>query len=146
MRNKIKLGIFTTIFLIRHFFWHDTPLFSKSFFRFQNHVMKLKAHNKSKMQAKKVFWHVILHSYLCNVLCKLFIKIESNCFSKTYREMEGFYDQSKEARKKNVLHVTTKNYLGNILCKFLIKFESTWRCEIKEHTPLLTLDTLDTLG
>ena len=52
--------------------------------------------------------------------------------------MEGFYDQSKEARKKNVLHVTTKNYLGNILCKFLIKFESTWRCEIKEHTPLWT--------
>ena len=25
------------------------------------------------------FWHVILHSYLCNALCKFLIKIESTC-------------------------------------------------------------------
>ena len=31
-----------------------------------------------KMQAKKVFWCMILHSYFRNVLCKFFIKIKSN--------------------------------------------------------------------
>ena len=30
-----------------------------------------------KVQGKKVFWHVILHSYLCNALFKFLIKIES---------------------------------------------------------------------
>ena len=29
------------------------------------------------MQVTKVFWLVILRSYLCNILCKFFIKIES---------------------------------------------------------------------
>ena len=32
-----------------------------------------------------------------------------------------------------------KNYLCNVSCKFLIKIESTWRREIKEQTPQLTL-------
>ena len=32
-----------------------------------------------------------------------------------------------------------KNYLRNVLYKFLIKTESTWRCDIKEQTPGLTL-------
>ena len=38
-------------------------------------------------------------------------------------------------------HVIVKNYLCNILCKFFIKIkiESTWRREIKEQTPQLTL-------
>ena len=32
-----------------------------------------------------------------------------------------------------------KNYFCNVSCKFLIKIESTWRHEIKEPTPQLTL-------
>ena len=32
-----------------------------------------------------------------------------------------------------------KNYLCNVLHKFWIKIASTWRCEIKEQTPQLTL-------
>ena len=41
--------------------------------------------------------------------------------------------------KKFFWHVTLHSYFRNVLCKFLIKVESTWRCVIKEHTPLLTL-------
>ena len=48
-------------------------------------------------------------------------------------------DQWIQARKKGFCHVTVKNYLCNVSCKFLIKTESTWRCEIKEQTPQLTL-------
>ena len=40
------------------------------------------------VQGKKVFWHMILHSYLYIALCKFFIKINVNCFSKTYSETE----------------------------------------------------------
>ena len=36
-------------------------------------------------------------------------------------------------------HVTVKDYLSNNLWKFLIKIESTWRREIKEQAPQLTL-------
>ena len=36
-------------------------------------------------------------------------------------------------------HVIVKNYLCNVLCNFLIKTESTWKREIKEQTPQLTL-------
>ena len=43
-----------------------------------------------KVPVKKVFWHVILHSYMCNALCNFFIKIESNrCFPKTYFEIKS---------------------------------------------------------
>ena len=43
-----------------------------------------------KVQEKKAFWHVISHRYLCNALCKVFIKIESNWyFSKTYSKIES---------------------------------------------------------
>ena len=36
-------------------------------------------------------------------------------------------------------HVTVKDYLSNNLWKFLIKIESTWRRDIKEQAPQLTL-------
>ena len=49
-----------------------------SFFRFPNHALKLKAPDQVQVQGKKVFWHVILRSYLRNALCKFFIKIESS--------------------------------------------------------------------
>ena len=48
-------------------------------------------------------------------------------------------DQSSQARQKLFCHVIGKNYLVNVSCKFLIKIERTWRREIKEWTPLLTL-------
>ena len=48
-------------------------------------------------------------------------------------------DQSIQARKKLFCHVIVKNYLCNVLWKILIKIESTWRREIKEQAPQLTL-------
>ena len=48
-------------------------------------------------------------------------------------------DQSIQARKKSFCHVIVNNYLRNVSCEFLIKIESTWRREIKEQTPQLTL-------
>ena len=52
-------------------------------------------------------------------------------------------DKSIQARKKLYCHVTVKNYLCKVLWKFLIKIESTWRREMKEQTPRLTLSYCD---
>ena len=85
-----------------------------------------------KVQGKKVFWHVILQSYLCNALCKFSSKSKAiNVFPKRV--------QSIHARKKLFCHVIVKNYLSNVSWKLLIKVESTLRCEIKEQAPQLTL-------
>ena len=48
-------------------------------------------------------------------------------------------DQPKQARKKWFCQVIIKNYYRNVLCKFFVKVKSTWKREIKEHTPQLTL-------
>ena len=91
-----------------------------------------------KVQVKKVFWHLILHSYLCNALCTFFTKIESNlCFSKTYSEIDCTW--SINSSKKLFFQMILYNYLYNSLCKFFIKIKSMWRHEIKEQTPKLTL-------
>ena len=42
---------------------------------FQN-ILKSKAHNHSIQARKKLFRHVIVKNYLCNVLCKSLIKME----------------------------------------------------------------------
>ena len=64
-----------------------------------------------KVQRKKVFSHVILHSSFCNNLCKFFFKIKNNeCFCKTYSEIKA-RDQSIQARKKVFCHVIVRNYL-----------------------------------
>ena len=70
-QNKIKIGIFTAMF------------------RFPNHTHKLKAPDQPQNAGEESLLTRVLHSYLCNALCKIFIKIESNCFSKTYSEIES---------------------------------------------------------
>ena len=44
-----------------------------------------------------------------------------------------------QASKKLFCHVIGNNYLRKVLRKFLINIESTWRRELKEQTPQLTL-------
>ena len=101
-----------------------------------NHTLKLKAPDKPQ---SAVFWHVILDNYLCNALCKFFAKIESNwCFSKTYSEIESTWS-IKSSKEEIVWPRDGKNYSNNVSWKFLIKIESTWRREVKEQTPRLTL-------
>ena len=72
-----------------------------AFFCFPNHTMKLKT-PVNKVQGKKVFWfwHVMLHSYLCNALCKFFIKVDSNwCFSKIYSEIKSTWPTNSRKEK-----------------------------------------------
>ena len=70
---------------------------------------------------------LLLHNYtVTNVFPKNILKSKAR-------------DQSIQTRKKLFCHVIVKNYLCNVLCKFFIKIESTWRREIKEQTPQLTL-------
>ena len=44
---------------------------------FPKNILKSKARDQSIQARKKLFCHVIVKNYLCNVLCKFFIKIES---------------------------------------------------------------------
>ena len=44
---------------------------------FPKHILKSKAHDKSIQARKKLFCHVIVKNYLCNIFCKFFLKIES---------------------------------------------------------------------
>ena len=95
--------------------------------------------NNRKVQGKKFFWHLILHSYLCKALCKFSPKSRSiNVFPKQILESKAL-GQSIQARKELFCHVIVKNYLCNFSWKFLIKIESTWRHEIKEQALQLTL-------
>ena len=84
----------------------------------------------AKCRGKKSFdiWYYIV------TLWKFYIKIYPKHILKPNAR-----DQSIQARKKLFCHVIVKNYLCNVSWKFLIKIESTWRREIKEQAPQLTL-------
>ena len=79
---------------------------------------------------------MILHSYLCNTLCKFFIKIKCNCFCKTYSVIESTWLINSN---KLFRHAIVKNYLCKVLCRLLIKIESMWTEEIKKPIPTLSL-------
>ena len=128
--SKIKIGIFAAMFLLQYFCLLDICV--------PNHTLKLKAPDQPQSAGRTVFWHMILHSYFCNVLCKFFIKIESNCFSKTFSEIESTWPLNS-SKEEIFCHVIVKNYLPNISWEFLIKTESSLRYEIKEQAPQLTL-------
>ena len=44
---------------------------------FRKHILKSKTRNQPIQARKKLFCHAILKNYLCNVLCRILIKIES---------------------------------------------------------------------
>ena len=50
---------------------------SKAVNVFPKNILKSKARNKSLQARKKLFCHVIVNNYLCNVLCKFLVKFES---------------------------------------------------------------------
>ena len=88
-----------------------------------------------KVQGRKVFWHVTLHSYLCNSLCKFFIKIKLKCFSKTYSRIESTW--SINASKEEIILLRDSKEL--FVQRFLKVFDQNWKREIKEEAPQLTL-------
>ena len=105
-------------------------------FHFPNHTLKLKAPDQPQSAGEGSLLT------LCSTwatLCKFFLKIESNYwFSKTYPEIENMRP-IKSSKQKLVLSRDSKNYLSNVSWKILIKIERTWRREIKEQAPQLTL-------
>ena len=126
-RNKIKIGIFTTMFLLHYFCLHGILPFSES-----NPEME-DTWKPAVCRAAKSFdpWYYIV---TCATLCVSFSsKPEAiHVFPKHILKSKA-RDQSIEASKKLFYTVIVKNYLCNVSWRFLIKIESTWRCEIKEQ-------------
>ena len=50
---------------------------SKAINVFPKHTLKSKTGDQSQLARQKSFCHVIIKNYLCNVLCKIYINIES---------------------------------------------------------------------
>ena len=120
----MKIGSFTAIFLL-----------TQHFSVFQIISRNWKHLINDEVQAKKVFWNVILHSSLCNASCKFFIKIESNqCFCKTY---------SESSKKEIVLLRDCKELFVQRFVEVFDRDESTWRPETKEQTTQMTLSYCD---
>ena len=112
--------MFTTIFLLFLLTLHSSvfQIISWNWKQLINHKVQAK---------KKVFWHMILHSYLYKALCKFSLKSKAtNVFPKHILKSKA-RDKSIQERKKLFCHVIVKNYLFNVLCNLLMKFESTWR-------------------
>ena len=96
-----------------------------------------KAPDQTQSAGKKVFWQMILHSYLCNTLLRFSSKSKAiNVFPK-HSEIKSMWP-IKSSKEKIVLSCDSKNYLSNVWWKFLIKIQSMWRCKIKEQTCQLT--------
>ena len=93
----------------------------------------------SILHGRKSFntWYYIV---TCGTFCVSFSSKSKaiNVFPKHILKSKA-RDQSIHASKKLFCHAIVKNYLCNVSWKFLIKIESTWRWEIKEQAPQLTL-------
>ena len=58
---------------------------------FPKHILKSKVRDQSIQARKKLFCHVMVKDYLCNVLCKVFIKIERTRMRKTMKHPRWHY-------------------------------------------------------
>ena len=131
--NKSKIRITTVIFFIEYFCLHGILPFSKSCLEIGSPWPTAKCRRKKSFDT----WYYIA---ICATLCVSFwSKLKAtNVFPKHILKSKA-RDQPIQARKKLFCHVILKNYLCNVLCRFLIKIESTWRREIKEQAPQVTL-------
>ena len=132
-RDKIKMGIFTAIFLMQYFCLHGMLPFSKSYLEIESTWPTAKCRGRKSFDT----W---CYTVICATLCVSFsLKLEAiNVFPKRILESKA-RDQPIEVSKKLFYHVIVKNYLCNFSWRFLIKIESTWRREIKEQAHQLTL-------
>ena len=127
-RNKIKIGIFTAIFLIQYFYLHDILPFSKSHSEI--------ASTWTTARCKRGKSSDVIVIVICATLCVGFSSKSKATSVIPKRILKSkARDQSIQARKELLCQVEVKNYLHNVLRRFLIKTESTWRREIKEQTP-----------
>ena len=121
------------MFLMQYFCLHGILPFSKSYPEIESTWPTAKCRGRKSFDT----WYYIV---TCATLCVSFSSKSKaiNVFPKHILKLKA-RDQSIQARKKLFCHVIVKNYLCNVSWKFLIKIESTWRREIKEQAPQLTL-------
>ena len=112
-RSNIKIGIFTTMFLLQYFCLHIIFPFSKSYSEIES------TWPTGKCRGRKSFdtWYYIV---TCATLCVSFSSKSKaiNVFPKHILKSKAC-DQSIQATKKFFCHVIVKNYLCNISWKFL---------------------------
>ena len=131
------------MFSIQHFCLHGILPFSMCLFHLVIFLIPLDPEIESfgptaKCKGRKSFdtWYYIV---ICVTVCVSFHQNRKQLmFFQNILKLKA-RDQSIQARKKLFCHVIVNNHLCNISCEFLIKIESTWRREIKEQTPQLTL-------
>ena len=123
-------------------------------------IFQIMSWNWKHLIKRKVFWHLILHSYLCNALYKFLITIEKSlCFSKAYSEIEStrsinwdmeFYDSCKQKwfcqvnylYNVNRKHVEARNQWTNTSAAFTVLWCSIKKLLLKilqypQETPVL---------
>ena len=132
-QNKIKIKIFTTMLLMQYFCLQGILPLCKSYPEIES------IWPTTKWKARKSFemwYYIVTRVSLCVSFSSKSKAI--NVFPKHILKSKA-RDQSIQASKRLFCHVIVKNYLCNVSWKFLIKIESTWRREIKEQAPQLTL-------
>ena len=108
-------------------------------FRFSNHTLKFKVPDQPQSTGERQYFDTSYYIVTCTTLCVSFSsKAKAIVFPKHILKSKA-RDHSNQTSKKLFCHVIIKNYLSNVSWKFLIKIESTWRREIKEQAPQLTL-------
>ena len=131
-QNKIKIKIFTTMLLMQYFCLQGILPLCKSYPEIES------IWPTTKWKARKSFemwYYIVTRVSLCVSFSSKSKAI--NVFPKHILKSKT-HDQSIQAGNF-FFHVIVNNCLCNILQKFLIKIKSTWRCEIKEQAPQLTL-------
>ena len=115
-RNKIKIWIFTAMFLMQCFCLHGILTFSKSYPEIESTWPNAKCRGRKSFDT----W------YYKVVLCVNFSSKSKaiNVFSKHILKSKA-RDQSIQAKKKLFCHVIVRNCLCNVSWKFLIKIENT---------------------
>ena len=131
-QNKIKIGIFTVMFLMQYFSLKGILPFSKSCHETES------TWSITKCKERKSFdtWYYIV---TCATVCvKCLSKSEANNVFPKHVLKSKARGQSIQLRKNLFCHVIIKNYFC-VSWKFLIKVESTCRRNIKEQATQLIL-------
>ena len=139
-RNKMKIGIFTAIFLLQYFCLHSIAPFFKSYPEIESTWPTSKCSCSILTSDITKFFDTWYYIVSCATFCVSFSSESKaiNVFPEHILKSKA-HDKSIPARKNLFCHVIVKNYLWNVSWKFLIKIESTWRRKIKEQAPQLTL-------
>ena len=117
-------------------FHHHVP-FSKSYPETESTRPTAKCRGRN---SSDTWYYIVTLCKFCVMLCVSFsLKSKAiNVFPKHILKSKAG-DQSNHARNKLFCQVMVKKYLSNVLLKILNKIKSTWRREIKEQAPQLTL-------